>query len=105
MFDLLSTAELTASAAIVSRKPKMYSGRSSIPTSSTAPMPTNCWTAIAKVGVRWTGWILPKRAGSVPALPIVYITRDAALVQARPTAIALLINAITTNHQPAPQSA
>jgi len=35
--------------------------------------------------VRYFGWILPNRWGSVPAWAIVYITRDAALVQDRPT--------------------
>ena len=68
-------------------------------------MPDICTKAIANVGVRWMGWMRPKLAGSVPARPMVYITRDAALVQARPTPTALLMIARTTNHQPAPHSA
>jgi len=42
-------------------------------------MPDNCTKAIANVGVRRLGWIRPKLAGSVPARPIVYITREAEL--------------------------
>ena len=83
----------------------MSAGSNKTPTRRTAAMPKICWKPIANVGVRCLGCILPKQAGSVPAQPIVYMTRDAELVPARPTATALLTRASTTNHQPAPQSA
>jgi len=60
---------------------------------------------MANVGVRCTGWSLPNRGGSVPAFPIVYATRDAALVHASPQPTALLMSAMKMNHQPAPHSA
>ncbi len=83
----------------------MSAGCSSRPTSRIATIPESWMNAIANVGVWCFGWIRPNCGGSVPAWPIVYITRDAAFVQASPTPTALLMMAITTNHQPAPHSA
>ena len=83
----------------------MSEGSSSRPTSRIATIPESWMNAIANVGVWYLGLIRPNRGGSVPACPIVYITRDAAFVQASPTPMALLMMAITTNHQPAPHSA
>ena len=67
-------------------------------------MPTICTIAMENVGVWCTGWTRPKGLGSVPAWPMVYMTREAELVEARPTPMALLISASTTNHQPIPHS-
>ena len=67
----MTYSTMTASVVTVPRKPKMSPGASARPTIRMATIPIDCCTAMAKVGVRCTGWIFPNRGGSVPACPIV----------------------------------